>query len=123
MKYTPCNNRIIIKVLKASFEQTAGGLLIDGDDLKTESKNNLIRATIVRVGHACTFFTPEQEGLVVLIHEVAGVPMHGVDSDYKILREDDIWAFSEEQPSEIITLADAMKESPFAKEVNHQESK
>ena len=118
MKYTPLKDRVIVKVLKSSFEKTKGGILVDQEDLKTESKNNLIRVTLVKLGEACEELTEEDLGTVVLIHEITGVPMHGIDSDFRVLREDDIWCKSGELPEETLTLGDTIKNSDFAKDVN-----
>jgi co-chaperonin GroES (HSP10) len=118
MNYIPTNNRLIVKVVNTEFEKTAGGILVDNTSTNTASKNNLIRAVIVKVGNNCEAFKKEQEGLMVLIHEVGGVPMDGVDPSLRILREDDIWAYSTDAPPEEIKLEEVHKQSEFSKTVD-----
>ena len=119
MNYIPTNNRIIVKVVNTDFEKTASGILVDNTSTNTASKNNLIRAVIIKVGDACKVFTEAQENrLMVLIHEVGGVPMDGVDPSMRILREDDIWAYSLDAPPEDIKLEEVHKLSEFSKLVD-----
>lgn len=120
MKYIPHNNRVIVKVTNTEFEKNAAGIIVATE--KTSSKNNLIRATIVACGERCEFFNTKHKGLEVLIHEIAGVPMEGIDNQYRILREDDIWAWTEEAPVEGINIADVHKESELSKLIERGDS-
>lgn len=120
MKYKPSGNRIIVQVIKSAYEKTEGGLIVD-QEVTATSKNRLIKAILVCVGRKCVDYKPENEGIEVLIHEVGGVPMAGIDESYRVLREDDIWCFSEEPPEEAITMEDAY-DSEIAKAIGKADS-
>ena len=94
MNYKPFGKRVIVKILNAAYKKSAGGLITNTEDEKTQSKNNLIKATLFSIGSGCDLFEEGNIGLTVLIHEIGGVPMAGVDPDYRIMRQEDIWAFS-----------------------------
>lgn len=94
MDIIPNGQRLIVEKIVVDFEKSAGGIIVETEHSKTESKNNLIKAQIKGVGTKCELFKEEQIGLVVLIHEVAGVPMHGQNPKLVIIHENDVWAYS-----------------------------